>query len=71
MLYPYRILLTVAIEYNNMLPIRIVSLAVVFLGSMLVKPAEAVSAHHVQPGNVYVAKPAHFEPQHVRLSSCM
>ncbi|KJA15471.1 hypothetical protein HYPSUDRAFT_220033 [Hypholoma sublateritium FD-334 SS-4] len=47
-----------------MLPIRIVSLAVVFLGSMLAQPVEAVSAHHVQPGNVYVAKPVHFEPQH-------
>ncbi|KJA15470.1 hypothetical protein HYPSUDRAFT_48404 [Hypholoma sublateritium FD-334 SS-4] len=47
-----------------MYPIRIISLAVVLLGSIMVKAAPAVRAHHVEPGNVYVAKPAHYEPQH-------
>ena len=49
-----------------MYPIRIISLAVVLLGSIAV---QAVQPHHVEPGNVYVAKPLHFEPQHVRLLS--
>ena len=69
-LYCHLILLTASQNLTyNMLPIRILSVAAVLIGSMMVTPAEAVSAHHVEPGNVYVAKPVHFEPQHVRLSS--
>ncbi|KJA15472.1 hypothetical protein HYPSUDRAFT_220034 [Hypholoma sublateritium FD-334 SS-4] len=45
-----------------MFSIRIISLAALLLGSVAVNAA--VTAHHVQPGNLYVAKPAHFSPQH-------
>ena len=48
-----------------MFSLRIISLAAVLLGSFVVNTAAAVTAHHVQPGNLYMAKPAHFEPQHV------
>lgn len=51
-----------------MFSIRIISLAALLLGSVAVNAA--VTAHHVQPGNLYVAKPAHFSPQHVCLSFC-
>ncbi|KJA22502.1 hypothetical protein HYPSUDRAFT_54842 [Hypholoma sublateritium FD-334 SS-4] len=47
-----------------MFSLRIISLAAVLLGSIMVNAAPAVTAHHVEPGNLYVAKPAHFEPQH-------
>ncbi len=47
-----------------MYSIRIISLAAVLLGSLLVNaaPMPAVSAHHVKPGSVFTAKPAHFQP---------
>ncbi|KJA26915.1 hypothetical protein HYPSUDRAFT_213031 [Hypholoma sublateritium FD-334 SS-4] len=49
-----------------MFSMRIISLAVVLLGSLAVNaaPMPAVKANHVHPGSVFVAKPVHFDPPH-------
>ena len=52
-----------------MFSIRIISLAAVLLGSFVANaaPMPAVAEHHVKPGAVYTAKPAHFDPPLVRI----
>lgn len=62
------------LQNSNMYSIRtICSVAVVLLASVVVNaapmPMPAVSAHHVKPGGVFVAKPVHFEPQLVGSTS--
>lgn len=58
---------------EHMYSIRIISLATVLLGSLLVNaaPLPAVSAHHVKPGSVFTAKPAHFQPPLVSVHSLL
>ncbi len=52
-----------------MFSLRIISLATVLLGSLVANaaPLPAVNANHVNPGSVYTAKPAHFDPPLVRI----
>ena len=52
-----------------MLSMRIISLAAVLFGALAVSaaPMPAVKANHVHPGSVFVAKPVHFDPPHVRI----
>ncbi len=45
--------------------LRIISLAAIILCSFVANTAAQVSAHHVQPGNVYIGAATHYEPQHV------
>lgn len=52
-----------------MYPIRIISFAVLLLGSIAVNAAPAVPAHHVVPGNLYVAQAVNYQPQLVCLHS--
>ena len=48
-----------------MYSIRLLSLAAILFGSLVANAA--VAPHHVHPGSVFVAKPVHFDPPHVRL----
>ena len=49
-----------------MYSIRLLSLAAILFGSLVANAA--VAPHHVHPGSVFVAKPVHFDPPHVRLT---
>lgn len=58
--------------------IRICYVAAVFLGSVLLGslvvsavPVPKVEPHHVGPGSVFTAKPAHFRPEMVCTSQCI